>query len=74
LLERQINRDIDARLGDDSGTDDLAGIDPDKESAKPEAKWTFAQAEPVKDDKSKEEALAELMTMLVEYREQGLDE
>ncbi|MBQ1165163.1 conjugal transfer protein TraB, partial [Streptomyces sp. A73] len=26
------------------------------------------------DDKSKEEALAELMTMLVEYREQGLDE
>ncbi|MBQ1164411.1 hypothetical protein KBZ21_41210, partial [Streptomyces sp. A73] len=43
----------------------VAGIDPDKEIAKPEAKWTFAQAEPVKDDKSKEEALAELMTMLV---------
>ncbi|WSB74757.1 conjugal transfer protein TraB [Streptomyces sp. NBC_01775] len=73
LLERQIERDVAARVGDDEGADDLSGIDPDKEIAKPEAKWQFAQAEPIK-EKSQDEALAELMAMLDEYREQGLEE
>ncbi|GAA2629761.1 plasmid transfer protein TraB [Streptomyces axinellae] len=73
LLERQINRDIDARIGDDEGADDLTGIDPDKEIEKPKEKWQFARAEPIK-EKSQDEALAELMKMLDEYREQGLEE
>ncbi|MEU2603255.1 plasmid transfer protein TraB [Streptomyces albus] len=73
LLERQINREIDDRLGDDGSADDLSGIDPDKEITKPTNTWSFAKAQPVK-EKSQEEALAELMAMLAEYREQGLDE
>ncbi|EPD94584.1 hypothetical protein HMPREF1486_03137 [Streptomyces sp. HPH0547] len=73
LLERQINREIDDRLGDDGSADDLSGIDPDKEITKPTETWSFAKAQPVK-EKSQDEALAELMAMLAEYREQGLDE
>lgn len=75
LLERQIDRDISARLGDDGTGVDLEGMDPDKEiPAVPAGQvWTFAQPTESR-ERTPEEAVAELLAMLEEYREQGLEQ
>jgi hypothetical protein len=74
LLERQINRDLDARTGEPAG--DEPDSDPDKEIPPVSAGevWTFAQAEPTATEKTPEEAVAELLLMLDEYRQEGLEE
>lgn len=76
LLERQINRDITAHLGDD-GDDTGLNADPDTEIpaiAQSEV-WTFAQREPEESrEKTPEEAEAELLRVLDECREQELEE
>ncbi|MFG7940978.1 plasmid transfer protein TraB [Streptomyces cacaoi] len=73
LLERQIERDVEARVGDDGDDVDLPHIDPDKEIAAPTARWQFAQPE-ASPEKTTAEAEAELMRVLDECREAGLDE
>lgn len=75
LLERQVARDIASRMGDGEEEPDLSGIDPDKEIPPVEQGqvWKFAEAEKHQ-EKSTSEAEAELMRVLEECREQGLDE
>ncbi|MGW8378570.1 plasmid transfer protein TraB [Streptomyces sp. ODS28] len=80
LLERQINRDITARLTDrDEDESDESGLNTDPDAEIPPVAqgqvWTFAQPDPGEDeDKSLEEAEAELLRVLDECREQGLEE
>ncbi|MER7412971.1 plasmid transfer protein TraB [Streptomyces cacaoi] len=76
LLERQINRDITARLGD-GGDDTALDADPDAEipAVAQGQVWTFAQPDAEESrEKTPEEAEAELLRMLDEYREQELEE
>lgn len=72
-LERQVNRDIAARVGDGEPEPDLSGIDPDKEiPAVPSGQvWTFGQADEPAREKTPDEALAELMKVLEECREEN---
>ncbi|MGW0015394.1 plasmid transfer protein TraB [Streptomyces tendae] len=77
LLARQIDRDINAIVGDDPDDDGtLPDVDADKEiQAVPDGQvWTFGQA-PAADnlEKTTEDATAELLTMLDEYRGQDLE-
>lgn len=75
LLEQQVERDIEARLGDDGGDDaDLQGVDADREIPQvPEGQvWQFAEPSQAR-GRTSEEAMAELMAMLDEFRENGLE-
>ncbi|GGO55399.1 sporulation protein SsgA [Streptomyces daqingensis] len=78
LLERQINRDIDARLpSDDDGSGpsvEQLNADPDREIPPVSVSevWAFAKPAPTP-EKSPEEAYSELLAMLEEYRRDGLE-
>jgi hypothetical protein len=76
LMERQVNREVDARIGSDGEDTDVSHIDPDEEiPAITEGQvWTFAKAGDIQEDKTPEKAMAELLAMLEEYREEGLEE
>ncbi|CAM5429952.1 MULTISPECIES: plasmid transfer protein TraB [Streptomyces] len=70
-LERQVERDIVAAVGDDDGTPEPA-VDPDAEIPPVAKPWKFPNQLPVQgDDRSPEEALAELLAMLAELRAEG---
>jgi hypothetical protein len=76
LLERQINREIAARLGDD-GDGEEPDVDGETEIPPVAGLWTFAQPTQTSQDKSADEdhdPLAELLAMLDEYRQEGLEE
>jgi hypothetical protein len=75
LLERQVERDIAARLGDDDGDDaDLEGVDPDREIPQVPAGqvWQFAEPSQAR-ERTPDEAMAELLAMLDEFRANGLE-
>ncbi|MEU2315175.1 plasmid transfer protein TraB [Streptomyces albidoflavus] len=73
LLEKQMDREIDAAVGYDP-EDQAAGPDPDIDADREIAPvaadqvWSFGQAPAPKDDKTPEEARGELLAMLDEYR------
>lgn len=75
LLERQINRDIADALGDDEDQADemvLNSTDPDRELNQVNAVWQFAQPPAGAGvERTPEEALAELLTLLEERRTAG---
>lgn len=67
LIERQVDREINAMAGDDDGTPDPA-VDPDAEIEPVNSVWHFG-GEPVQHvERTTEEATAELLTMLQELR------
>ncbi|MDR3082123.1 MAG: conjugal transfer protein TraB [Streptomyces sp.] len=70
LLERQINREISEALGDDGGPD----TDADGENEIPAVRevWQFAEPDQTA-EKTQEQAEAELMQMLDEFRQRQLD-
>lgn len=76
LLERQVDREIEAAVGDDPDDDGYTPeVDADREIA-PIAEgqvWSFGQPQADQGEKTQEDALAELLAMLDEYREQELE-
>lgn len=75
LLERQVLREVNALVPDDDGSPE-PDVDPDREIEPVPAGqvWQFAQPDEPRKGKSKAEAEAELLKMLVEFRQQGLTE
>ncbi|MFI0914330.1 plasmid transfer protein TraB [Streptomyces abikoensis] len=75
LLARQVDREIEAALGDDPDDDGyVPDVDGEQELRPVEQTWSFGQAPAgPKDEKSKEEATEELLRMLDEYRQQELE-
>jgi hypothetical protein len=70
LLERQVDREINAMVGDDDGGPE-PHVDPDVEIPPVSQVWKFGQEEQV-EEKTPEQAMAALLGMLAEFREQGL--
>lgn len=74
LLERQVEREVSAALGDTDGFDTDADGDSEIPPVQPGQVWTFAEQAPEQTEKTQEEAEAELLLMLTEYRDQDLKE
>ncbi|GGX40491.1 plasmid transfer protein TraB [Streptomyces noursei] len=74
LLEKQADREVEAMVGIDPDDDGyVPDVDPDQEIKPTEGTWTFGQPEPRAQEKTPEEAVAELLAMLDEYRDQELE-
>lgn len=77
LLERQVMREVTAMVPGDDGDEPDPDVDPDQEIAPVPVNsvWRFG-GQPAREpgEKSQEEAEAELLTMLDEFRQQGLTE
>lgn len=74
LLERQADRDVDALIGTDPDDDGyIPNVDPDQEIPPVSGTWSFGQAPVQQTEKTPEEAQAELLAMLAEYRQQELE-
>lgn len=73
LLERQVMREVNALVPDDDGGPE-PDVDPDQEieSVPAGEVWQFGQPAEEEEGKSQEAALAELLLMLGEFRQQGL--
>lgn len=69
LLEQQVDREIEAAVGDDPDDDGFVPeVDADQEIAPPAETWSFGQAQAPVEEKSPEAGMAALMAMLDEFR------
>ncbi|MFD5875686.1 plasmid transfer protein TraB [Streptomyces sp. NPDC060322] len=69
LLEQQVDREIEAAVGDDPDDDGFVpDVDADQEIAPPAETWLFGQAQAPVEEKSPEAGMAALMVMLDEFR------
>jgi hypothetical protein len=75
LLERQIDREIDAIVGTGPDDDTPVQVDADREiqAVPADQVWSFGQAPAPKDDKTQEEAMAAVMAMLEEFRAREME-
>lgn len=71
-LTDQVRQEIVSTVGGDA-LDGIEDIDADQPIPRTGGRWEFGNPAPVKDDKSPEQAMADLLTMLEEYREEGKD-
>ncbi|MGW0780353.1 plasmid transfer protein TraB [Streptomyces sp. NPDC002913] len=69
LLEQQVDREIEAAVGDDPDDDGFVpDVDADQEIAAPAETWSFGQAPVPVEEKSPEAGMDALMVMLDEFR------
>ncbi|MYX14416.1 conjugal transfer protein TraB [Streptomyces sp. SID8374] len=69
LIEKQVDREIDAMVGDDPDDDGyVPDIDADQEIAPPAETWSFGHAQAPVEEKSPEAGMDALMVMLNEFR------
>ncbi|MFD5940255.1 plasmid transfer protein TraB [Streptomyces griseus] len=69
LLEKQVDREIDAMVGDDPDDDGFVpDVDADQEIAPPAEVWSFGQAQAPVEEKTPEAGMDALMAMLAEFR------
>ncbi|MER5816815.1 plasmid transfer protein TraB [Streptomyces californicus] len=69
LLEKQVDREIDAMVGDDPDDDGyVPDVDADQEIAPPAEVWSFGQAQAPVEEKTPEAGMEALMVMLAEFR------
>ncbi|WP_145503165.1 plasmid transfer protein TraB [Streptomyces sp. CFMR 7] len=69
LLERQVDREIDAMVGDDPDDDGyVPDVDADQEIAPVSEVWAFGQAQAPIEEKTAEAGMDALMVMLDEFR------
>ncbi|MEU6057979.1 plasmid transfer protein TraB [Streptomyces sp. NPDC047097] len=75
LLEEQVDREINAMVGNDPDDDgQTPDIDPEQEIAPVTQVWSFGQPAPTEqEDRTTEEADAALMAMLDDFRAQNLE-
>lgn len=75
LMERQVLREVLALVPDDEGGPE-PDVDPDQEipPVPSDSVWQFAPPDKPQRDKSEAEAEAEVLAMLDEFRQQGLEE
>lgn len=74
LLERQADREVDAIVGTDPDDDGyIPDVDPERELQPTAVTWSFGQTPAPQGEKTPEEAHAELLNMLAEYRGQELE-
>ncbi|MEV7654632.1 plasmid transfer protein TraB [Streptomyces anulatus] len=69
LLEKQVDREIDAMVGDDPDDDGyVPDVDADQEIAPPAEVWSFGPAQAPVEEKTPEAGMEALMAMLAEFR------
>ncbi|MFJ7525159.1 plasmid transfer protein TraB [Streptomyces griseus] len=69
LLEKQVDREIDAMVGDDPDDDGFVpDVDADQEIAPVSEVWSFGQAKAPVEEKTPEAGMDALMAMLAEFR------
>ncbi|MYR36344.1 hypothetical protein GTX14_04650 [Streptomyces sp. SID4944] len=69
LLEKQVDREIDAMVGDDPDDDGhVPDVDADQEIAAVSEVWSFGQAQATVEEKTPEAGMEALMVMLDEFR------
>lgn len=74
LIERQVDREIEAMLGPDPDDDGyVPHVDPDREIPPVTDVFAFGQAPAEYPEREPEDAVAELLAMLTEYRGQELE-
>ncbi|MDP9953130.1 MULTISPECIES: plasmid transfer protein TraB [Streptomyces] len=69
LLEKQVDREIDAMVGDDPDDDGyVPDVDADQEIAPPAEVWSFGPPQAPVEEKTPEAGMEALMAMLAEFR------